>query len=416
LTVTPDTLKADTLKAASDAQVVEAIAWAGEKARRIEVRGAGSKAAIGRPIEPDLILDISGLNGILDYAPAELVLTARAGTPLAEVEAVLADAGQMLAFEPIDYGPLLGGTPGVGTLGGLIASNASGPRRLKDGAARDHFLGFQAVSGRGEAFKAGGKVVKNVTGYDLSKLMAGSWGTLAVLTEVTLKVLPRPQTSATLMIRRLSDMQAVQAMSLAMGSPADVSGAAHLPAGIAARTALGADAATALRLEGFGPSVVARIAALTEKLAAFGTPTVLDEDETAGLWAFIRDARAFAGDERPVWRISAPPMLGPSVLASVQAELDTEGFYDWAGGLIWLAVPDSPDAGEAVVRRANRAHGGHASLIRAPAEVRSRVAVFEPETPALAALSRRVKASFDPLNLLGPGRMYAEVIGEASGA
>ena len=398
----------DTLKATSEAQVAEAVTWAGEKGRRIEVRGAGSKAAIGRPIGADLILDLGGLTGVLDYAPAELVLTARAGTGLAEVEAVLAEAGQMLAFEPIDYGPLLGGAAGAATLGGLIASNASGPRRLKDGAARDHFLGFQAVSGRGEAFKAGGKVVKNVTGYDLSKLMAGSWGTLAVLTEVTLKVLPRPQTAATLIISGLTDADAARAMSLAVGSPADVSGAAHLPAPIAARAGLGADAATALRLEGFGPSVVARLQTLTEKLAPFGALTSLDAEHTAGLWAFIRDVRAFAGDERPVWRISAPPISGPAIAAAIQAEAAAEFFYDWAGGLTWLAVAPSPDAGAAVVRRATAANGGHATLIRAPAETRASVAVFEPEQPALAALTRRVRASFDPLSLLGPGRMHPE--------
>ena len=273
----------NTLKAASEARIVDALAWAGEKKARLEVRGAGSKAAIGRPIEADLVLDTSRLTGVLDYAPAELVLTARAGTRLAEVEALLADAGQMLAFEPIDYGPLLGGQPGAATLGGLIASNASGPRRLTAGAARDHFLGFMAVSGRGEAFKAGGKVVKNVTGYDLSKLMAGSWGTLCVLTEVTLKVLPRPQTCATVLVRGLSDAKAARAMSLAVGSPADVSGAAHLPAGVAARAALGAEAVTALRLEGFGPSVAARILTLTEKLAPFGEPALLDAPETVAL-------------------------------------------------------------------------------------------------------------------------------------
>jgi len=398
----------DTLQAASDAQVAEALAWAGAKARRIEVRGAGSKAAIGRPVGPDLILNTSGLTGVLDYAPAELVLTARAGTPLDQVEALLAGAGQMLAFEPIDYGPLLGGQAGAATLGGVIASNASGPRRLKDGAARDHFLGFAAVSGRGEAFKAGGKVVKNVTGYDLSKLMAGSWGTLCVLTEVTLKVLPRPQTCTTLLIRGLADTEAARAMSLAMGSPADVSGAAHLPAAIAGRAGRGGEAVTALRLEGFGPSVAARVRTLTEVLAAFGAPSLLQVAETADLWAFIRDVRAFAGDERPVWRISAPPMAGPAILAAIQSEIAAEGFYDWAGGLIWLAVPPGPDAGEAVVRRASRPHAGQAMLIRAPAEVRSSVAVFEPEPPALGALTRRVKASFDPLNLLNPGRMQGE--------
>jgi glycolate oxidase FAD binding subunit len=402
----------DTLKAVSEAQVVDAVAWAAEGSRRIEVRGAGGKAAIGRPVAADLILDLSGLTGVLDYAPVELVLTARAGAGLAEIEALLDDAGQMLAFEPIDYGPLLGSATNAATLGGVIAANASGPRRLKDGAARDHFLGFQAVSGRAEPFKAGGKVVKNVTGYDLPKLLAGSWGTLAVLTEVTLKVAPRPRTSLTVLIQGLGDAEAARAMSLAVGSPADVSGAAHLPASIAARAplaaSLSADSLTALRLEGFGPSVAARTTTVTQRLTAFGEPVLVEGPESMALWAFIRDARAFADDPRPVWRVSAPPMNGAAILAAVQAETECEGFYDWAGGLIWLAVPSTDDADETVVRRAAAAHAGHAALIRAPAAVRSAVAVFEPEPPALAALTRRVKASFDPLGLLNPGRLFAE--------
>jgi len=406
------TAPTESLKPVCDAEIAEAVIWAAEKARRIEVRGAGSKAMVGRPIGADLVLDVSALTGVVDYAPAELVLTARAGTTLAEVEALLAGARQMLAFEPMDFGPLLGGPAGAATLGGVIASNASGPRRLKDGAARDHFLGFQAVSGRGEAFKAGGKVVKNVTGYDLSKLMAGSWGTLSVLTEVTLKVLPRPQTCATLVLPGLSDAEAVRAMSLAVGSPADVSGAAHLPAGVAARAALPkalqAGSATALRLEGFGPSVAARARSLAESLATFGAAAVLDAPETQAFWAHVRDVRAFVGDERPVWRISAPPMAGPAIVAAIRAETACEAYYDWAGGLVWLAVPRAPDAWAAVVRKGGGAVGGHATLIRAPAEVRAAVAVFEPEPPALAALTRRVKASFDPLNLLGPGRLFAD--------
>ena len=402
------TVIANSLKAQSAAEVLDAVIWAGENARRIEVRGAGTKAAIGRPAAVDLILDVSGLSGVVDYAPAELVLTALAGTPLAEVEAILAGAGQMLAFEPMDHGPLLGGPAGETSLGGVISANASGPRRLKDGAARDHFLGFQAVSGRAEAFKAGGKVVKNVTGYDLSKLVAGSWGTLCVLTEVTLKVLPRPETAATLVLRDLGDADAVRAMSLAVGSPADISGAAHLPRGLTARTALGRGSATLLRLEGFGPSVAARAEALRTLLAPFGPLSRLDADETHTLWRFVRDVGPFADDVRPVWRVSVPPMRGPAVLEALRAEVPCEGFYDWAGGLIWLALAPADDAGEAIVRRAIQAQSGHATLIRGPASVRARVAVFEPEAPALAALSQRVKAGFDPLNLLNPGRMYPE--------
>jgi len=393
LTVTPDTLKADTLKAASDAQVVEAIAWAGEKARRIEVRGAGSKAAIGRPIEPDLILDISGLNGILDYAPAELVLTARAGTPLAEVEAVLADAGQMLAFEPIDYGPLLGGTPGVGTLGGLIASNASGPRRLKDGAARDHFLGFQAVSGRGEAFKAGGKVVKNVTGFDLAKVMAGSWGTLAILTEVSVKVLPRPAYAGTAVLSGLSAGQACAAMAKACGSPAPITGAAHLPAAVAARLDPigGGRSATLLRLEGFEATVSVRADALRTLLAEYGGWAWIDGEASAYIWRGVCEVAPLTPLPAPLWRTSVPASHAAETVAGLG---EASWLMDWAGGLIW-SVGDAPPP--------LRGAGAHSQLWAGAVE--PRVAAHPQMSDAASRVSQSLKAAFDPADILNRGRL-----------
>jgi glycolate oxidase FAD binding subunit len=399
----------DIIRPATESELVDAIAQAGGAGRRLEVRGGGTKAAIGRPVQADAVLDLSGLSGVIAYDPAELVLTAWAGTPLAEVEALLGGSGQMLAFEPMDYAPLQGGT-GQATLGGTIAANVSGPRRLKDGAARDHFLGFRAVSGRGEAFKAGGKVVKNVTGYDLCKLMAGSWGTLAVLSEVTLKVLPAPRTSATVAVIGLDAEEAAKAMSRAVGSPADVSGAAHLPATVAGRVAgFGEAALTLLRLEGFGPSVAARTETLRSLLGGGSREVVvLDEETSVALWASIRDVHAFAGDGRAVWRVSAPPMAGRAILAAIEAQIACAGFFDWAGGLLWLAVEAAPDAGAAVVRAASQAHAGQALLVRAPADVRAHVDVFPPEPAALAALTVKVKAGFDPLSVLNPGRMRAE--------
>ena len=219
-----------------DAEEVEAaVQWALAEGKTLEIVGQGSKRAIGRPAQTDLTLDLSALAGVTLYEPEELVLSAKAGTPLAEIEALVASRGQQLAFEPMDYGPILGGSAGRGTIGGVLAANLSGPRRVKAGAARDHFLGFSAVSGRGETFKSGGRVVKNVTGYDLCKLIAGSWGTLAAMTEVTIKTLPAPETEATVLVRGLDPAKAVEAMTAAMGSSCDVSGAAHLPAAVAAR-------------------------------------------------------------------------------------------------------------------------------------------------------------------------------------
>jgi glycolate oxidase FAD binding subunit len=295
-------------------------------------------------------------------------------------------------------------------LGGIIAANVSGPRRIKVGAARDHFLGFAGVSGRGEAFKAGGKVVKNVTGYDLSKLAAGSWGTLAVLTEVTLKVLPTPAESATLLIAGASEAESVRALSAALNAPAEVTGAAHLPASIAARApvasvAEGGCPITAIRIEGVGPSMTPSALAIAGALAGLNLLGPLDAEDSARLWRWIRDVEAFAGDVRQVWKLSVPPMAAPGVVEAVRETIDCETFYDWGGGLVWLACGDDPGAGS-VIRAAVTTSGGHATLIRAQPLVRGVIETFHPEPAALAALSRRVKASFDPKAVLNPGRMW----------
>src|SRR5499426_433688 len=269
----------DTLKPRDSKEVEDAVQWALADGKALEIVGGGSKRAIGRPAQTDLTLDLSGLSGVTLYEPEELVLTAKAGTPLAEIEALVAARGQMLAFEPPDYGGVLGGERAHATLGGVLAANLAGPRRIKAGAARDHFLGFSAVSGRGEAFKSGGRVVKNVTGYDLCKLMAGSWGTLAVMTEATIKVLPRAETEASVLVLGLDALRAADAMAAAMGSSCDVSGAAHLPAEVAGHVpevAGAGGAVTALRVEGFAPSVAHRRRTLEALMQPFGDIGTLD--------------------------------------------------------------------------------------------------------------------------------------------
>jgi glycolate oxidase FAD binding subunit len=324
-----------------------------------------------------------------------------------------------LAFEPVDCGPLLGGPTGRGTIGGVLAANLCGPRRLAAGAARDHLLGFSAVSGRGETFKAGGRVVKNVTGYDLCKLMAGSWGTLAALTEVTVKVLPKPETETTVVLFGLEDAAAARAMAAALGSACEVSGAAHLPAATAARFPMGAAVAgsralTALRLEGVAPSVAERAATLQALLRPHGEVGTIDDLVSRRLWLAIRDVTAFAfgrnAPAQPLWRVSTAPTRGPELAARVAAEIESEVLYDWGGGLIWIAVAASAaDAGAGAVRAAVRALGGHATLVRADASLRASLDIFEPQPAGLAALTRRIKESFDPKGVLNPGRMWAPV-------
>jgi len=407
---------ADILKARDAKEVEATIGWALAGGKTLEVVGCGTKRAIGRAAQWDATLDLSGLSGVTLYEPEELVLSAKAGTPLAEIEALVAASRQELAFEPMDYAALLGGAPGTGTIGGTIAANLSGPRRIKAGAARDHFLGVTAVSGRGETFKSGGRVVKNVTGYDLCKLMAGSWGTLAAMTEVTVKTLPRAETEATVLVLNLDDVTARKVMAATMGSYADVSAAAHLPAPVAARVAETATAqatTTAFRVEGVAPSVTQRKTVLEKLLAPFGSLGALGEAPSRTFWRAVRDVTPFAANgpagKRDLWRISTVPSHGSDVGRALVDELDAEVLYDWGGGLIWAALPPSDDAAAPRVRAAVAAAGGHSTLIRAPAAVRAAVDVFAPEEPALAALTKRVRESFDPHGVLNPGRMWVGV-------
>jgi glycolate oxidase FAD binding subunit len=401
----------DTLKPRDAREVEDAVRWALDHGKTVEVAGAGTKRAIGRPSQTDITLELSGLSGVTLYEPQELVLSAKVGTPVAEIEALLDAHNQQLAFEPLDYGPLFGSAPGGGTLGGVIAANLSGPRRIKAGAARDHFLGVSAITGRGDSIKSGGRVVKNVTGYDLCKLLAGSWGTLAAMTDITIKVLPKAETEATVIVAGLDDAVAAKAMAAAMGSPFDVSAASHLPDHVASwfDGLPKPQATTALRVEGFAPSVAHRKEALAALLKPFGPVTILDDNNSRALWLAVRQVKAFTAAEgraRPLWRISTAPGRGHEIAARMTPAAQI--FYDWGGGLVWVAMPfaDEPDA--RAIRAAVAEFGGHATLVRASAAVRAAVDVFEPQQ-AVAALTKRVKESFDPRGVLNPGRMWAGV-------
>jgi glycolate oxidase FAD binding subunit len=380
----------------------------------VELIAGGSKRGFGRPVQAAHQLDLTRLSGIRDYTPSELVLTAGAGTPVGEIERVLEEAGQMLAFEPPDWRRLLGaGEQDVTgpTLGGVLACNLSGPRRIHAGAARDHFLGFRAVSGRGEIFKAGGKVIKNVTGYDLPKLMAGSYGTLAALEEVTVKVLPRPETVATLLFTKVEPGAAERLMTAALGSPYEVSGAAYLPAGAAEPLSpVDHNGTIALRLEGSAPSVEFRRDSLAREHEAAGSLEMLAGSEAVAFWCAIGNAAPLSGlADRAVWRISVAPARGAELGQAISRSLDAVWFLDWGGGLLWAAVAETGDAGADVIRAAIRGpdgrNTGHATLVKGSQALRGAVAVFEPQPAPLAALSRRVKDAFDPAHILNPGRM-----------
>jgi len=407
---------ADTLRPRDQTDLLEAMNWAADKGSPLEIVGSGSKRSLGRTMQCSATLDLQAFTGIEEYEAAELVLTAGAATPLAEIEIALAEAGQMLAFEPMDTGALLG-VETSGTLGGLLACNLSGPRRIRAGSARDHFLGFSAVSGRAERFKAGGKVVKNVTGYDLCKLLAGSHGTLAALCEVSLKVLPRPDKTRTVLVFGLAEERAVEAMGAALSSSNEPSGAAFLPANLAAHSGVdyvsGASASvTALRVEGVEVSVDARCQALRELLGAFGETEELHSSRSLKFWREIRDVVPFAADDRLVWRISVPPAAGGALARKLIDAQPCELFMDWGGGLLWVAMStrgDGDDGGGAALHKAAVAAGGHATCVRAPASLRGHIDVFQPMSPALEGLTRRLKDGFDPAGILNPGRMYAGI-------
>jgi glycolate oxidase FAD binding subunit len=381
----------------------------------VEVVGHGALRNAGRPSSASVVVSTASLRGITLYEPTELVMSVRTGTPLFEVESELAARGQMLPFEPVDIGPTTGAPGGALSIGGVFATNISGSRRIASGSARDHLLGVKGVNGRGEAFKSGGRVMKNVTGLDVARSMTGSWGTLAILTEVTFKVVPLPEAMLTLVYRNLPDDLAIELLTTAMGTPYEVTGAAHLPANTAARLrseklrTLGG-ALTILRLENFAASLAYRTERLQQALRVYGTPIELASEDSWMVWSELRQLSVMPySAETSLWRISTAPTKAPEIVSAIQKFMPSHAFYDWSGGLIWLEVPASSDAGAADVRRAVAVRGGHATLIRAAPEVRASVEVFEPMKPEVERLSRGIKSAFDPLGLLNHGRMYANL-------
>jgi len=374
------------VRATTEAHVVDYVREARESKRPFEIVGAGSKRKLGRPMDELGVLDVSGVAGIIDYQPEVLILTAAPGTPVAEIEAALAEKGQRLGFDPPDWGPLLGAPARLATIGGALSADACGPARLRYGAARDHLLGIRAVNGLGEAFKAGGRVVKNVTGFDIPRLFCGAYGTLGVLTEITLRVFPKPSRTMTLATNGLAPQDGFALLRKIWSSPLEPTGLAYIPAGVFADLA---DAAV-VRIEGeAGPLAEKR--ALLEKLH----PGLVEIESGEALFRSIGSGTLFLGHDMDIWRASVPPAEAARVISETDADF---WVADWAGGLLWIA-------GDEAVRHEALRVGGHATLVRADAATRARVAVFTPQTPVLAQLTQAVKAAFDPLGLFNPGRM-----------
>ncbi len=399
------------LEPASEVEAATMIAQARAEGVRLEILGNGTKRKIGNAVQADRTISSTALSGITQYDAAELVMVAKAGTPISEIDKALSKNKQMHVFEPANLGKLLG-SKGRQTIGGIAATNMSGPRRFVAGAARDSLLGVRFINGRGEAIKNGGQVMKNVTGLDLVKLMCGSWGTLGMLTEVSFKVLPRPETEMTLVIKNQSEAQATETMARALGTSTDVTGAAHAPVDVASKL-MGTplkNGLTFLRLEGLRETIPVRRDRLLAALGGDLKTEEMDAKASKSHWTSVRDILPFAdGTETPVWRISVAPTQGHKVVADVLAKCDCEALFDWQGGLVWLRLEDETDAHASLVRAAVAANGGgHATLIRASDAVRRVTPAFHPETPPIAALSARIKNAMDPDGLFNIGRMVFE--------
>jgi len=387
----------------SEQEISDLVRQAPSQQQTFALTGGGTHQPIGRPFKAKTRMAIHDLTGITLYEPREMVLSAQAGTPLSAIETILAEHHQILPFEYVDYRSVLG-TTGEATLGGLVATHISGPRRIRLGALRDHVIGVRFVNGRGEIIKSGGRVMKNVTGLDLVKLMCGAYGTLGVLTEVTLKLLPAPKAFISLALDGLDDAQAIVALSKALGSPFEVSAAAHLPAGVMYNQAV-----TVMRLENWPDAIAHRTTALSQLCSSFGKVRLIEGEASLNLWRAIGNVMPFAADQQQaVWRVSTAPSRAAHVVRTIAHSRPIRHFYDWGGGLIWIATAQDQDCGAGVIRAALEGQG-HATLLRASSEQRSAIDVFEPLSQAHHQLVERLKLSFDPHRLFNPHIMYRTI-------
>ena len=379
----------------SEAEVADAVRDAAEKNSPFEIISGGTKRKYGRPVAADAILDVSALSGIVKYEPEELVLSGRAATPIAEIKAVLAEKKQVLGFEPADWGPLFGAEAGCATLAGIVAANACGARRVKAGAVRDHITGCRFVNGKGEAIKAGGPVIKNVTGFDLPKLMCGAFGTLGVLTEITVRVSPLPERVGGVKIDCPPD-EGFGVLREAARLPLDVTGLAYFPTHD--------NGAALIRVEGTHSAVEQKLAEL-QKRFALRNAKALDEEVVRTLFRGFSAGMPFREVGSDIWRLCVPVANAFDALTASGAQSTTRWYADWAGGVLWLGLPANEDVASRL-RAITTRFGGHATLMRGSPEARAQLSVFELESPARAAITRSVKAAFDPKRVLNPGRMF----------
>jgi glycolate oxidase FAD binding subunit len=395
-----------------ETELSELVVQANSERLVLEVCGNRTKRDLGHPIRANRRVSSLKMNGVIHYVPSEMLISVSCGTPLDEIEALLDQNSQELPFEPcrLDRFVLPDNHGSSPTIGGIVATNASGPRRILRGALRDHLLGIRGVNGRGEVFKAGGRVLKNAAGYDMPRALAGSWGTLAILSEVTLKVQPKAEETRTLIFLGLSDETAISTLCRAMGTPYEVSATLHLQEPLVRRfpnqdVANIGKALTALRLENFSATVEARAVKLCRLFKPFGTIYELDDVRSRMFWNDARNLGCFAGDA-PLWRISVAPHLAAKLANVLKNHMECRMAFEWSGGLIWLELEPSSDANATLLRRLIAEFQAEAQLIRAPAKTRAEIDVFQPLAEANMRLIRGIKEAFDPQRVLNPERMY----------
>jgi len=386
-----------TITATTESDVIDAVRAAREAKTPLAIVGNGTKQSFGRPTNTSTTLDVSRLNGIVDYRPEELIITAKPGTPVADIAAALAEKNQRLGFDPPDLGPLFGAAANKGTIGGAISADLNGPAALRYGRVRDHLLGIRAVNGLGDSFKAGGKVVKNVTGFDIPKLYCGAFGTLGVLTEITLRVFPKPPSSATFAVKTPTPEAGLALLRRIWSSPLEPTGLALLPDNASGTTEPSGNLAL-VRLEGDAAPLAEKCAALRKLLdaATFG------EREDDGLLTQLGAGRPFVGERCDVWRVTVPPANAAALVHLLKPAF---WYADWAGGLLWLGMNDNTKDIHAIAAR----HDAHATLVRASETAGNTADPFPPLSPERLALTRSVKAAFDPLGLFNPGRMVSGI-------
>ena len=410
----------DTLYPKKEKEVAEIIKKFHKTNTPVEIIGSGSKKKIGKLLQCAKTLNLSKLSGIIEYLPGELYIKVKSGTSIDEIENELKKNNQQLAFEPIDFGYLFLGKSDYGTAAGQVSCNLSGPRRFKVGSVRDHILGFKAVNGRGEIIKSGGTVVKNVTGYDLSKLICGSYGTLCALTEITFKVLPAPEESATLVIHNLDINMAPNYLQKAISSTYDISGASFLPTDPVCNKCQmdikktfklndlkEEGSITAIRIEGSKKSVNQRIENLNKELNTSGLSiSVLETLQSEIFWKKIKNLEFFSKTKNNILRIVIPPSFCTQL--AYQLPKNFKYFLDWGGALIWVEACELTEQMFNAVRKKVVKYGGYVSMIKNSDYLPYVEDVFTIDRNRFS-ISESIKKSFDPKRILNPGKMYTGI-------